>query len=227
MKQKVEGKERVAAIDQSSTTNQKIFEAAVQLFGKKGIEGVSVREIADHAQVNPSLISYHFGGKDGLIRAIIENIGKSDQELIERILKKPQDFAEFKLRLRLFIEELVEVHQARPELSLIVAYFDEKANHENQDLFDNVYLKIFNRIISFFDAARELGFANKKINSIHMTHMLLGGIADIYRMRRCHKFYLNLDYNDPKVRRTLIDSIYELCISGFAVESSEEESTKQ
>lgn len=47
-----------------------ILDAAVAEFAEKGFAGARVSEIAARAGVNKQLISYYFGGKDGLARAI-------------------------------------------------------------------------------------------------------------------------------------------------------------
>lgn len=48
-----------------------ILEAALQLFAKKGIHGVSTKEIAAEAGVAEGLIFYHFKDKQGLLAALI------------------------------------------------------------------------------------------------------------------------------------------------------------
>lgn len=52
----------------SPTTNSRmlLLKAAIRTFAEKGFEGASIREIADAAGVNSSLISFYFGGKAGL-----------------------------------------------------------------------------------------------------------------------------------------------------------------
>lgn len=55
-------------------TEQKIIEVATNLFAKNGFEGASTREICKEAGVNISLISYYFGGKEGLYKKIIDDI---------------------------------------------------------------------------------------------------------------------------------------------------------
>lgn len=51
----------------------RILTAAERLFGRHGIEGVSLREIAAAAgQANNSAVALHFGNKAGLLRAIVE-----------------------------------------------------------------------------------------------------------------------------------------------------------
>jgi TetR/AcrR family transcriptional regulator len=50
---------------------ENIIAAAIPLFAAKGLNGVSVRELASDAGVNLSMISYYFGGKEGLYAAVL------------------------------------------------------------------------------------------------------------------------------------------------------------
>ena len=45
--------------------------ATTPLFAEKGFNGVGVRELASAAGVNLSMISYYFGGKEGLYAAVL------------------------------------------------------------------------------------------------------------------------------------------------------------
>jgi AcrR family transcriptional regulator len=55
-------------------TRRRILETALDLFAAHGYEGASTRQIADGAGVNLPAIQYYFGNKEGLYRAIIEDI---------------------------------------------------------------------------------------------------------------------------------------------------------
>ena len=57
--------------EQHKTAKQRIFEAALALFARKGYAGVGVREIAKKAQVNISMINYYYGETAGILKAII------------------------------------------------------------------------------------------------------------------------------------------------------------
>lgn len=52
-------------------SSKRIINAAAYLFSRKGYSGVGVREIAAKAKVNISMVSYYYGGKVGLLKAII------------------------------------------------------------------------------------------------------------------------------------------------------------
>jgi AcrR family transcriptional regulator len=55
----------------------RLLEAAIDLFGRRGYDGVSTREIAGLAKVNLAGIAYNFGGKQGLYRDCIRHIAET------------------------------------------------------------------------------------------------------------------------------------------------------
>lgn len=61
-----------------------LLKAAREKFAKRDFSAASVREIAAAARVNPAMIHYHFGDKDGLYRAML-------QETLGPVLQKVQD----------------------------------------------------------------------------------------------------------------------------------------
>ncbi len=53
-------------------TAEQVVEAAERLFAERGVEAVSLREVAKAATSrNTAVAHYHFGGKEGLVRAIV------------------------------------------------------------------------------------------------------------------------------------------------------------
>ena len=78
------------------STKQKVIDAASELFFQHGFHGTSVRDIAERAAVNVSLISYYFKSKQGLLEyavtqyyeqylEIIDNVVDSEQKAIETL----------------------------------------------------------------------------------------------------------------------------------------------
>jgi AcrR family transcriptional regulator len=54
------------------TGRELIAGRAMELFGERGIEATSLREVAREAGVSPALVVHHFGGKEGLVAAVEE-----------------------------------------------------------------------------------------------------------------------------------------------------------
>lgn len=63
-------------------TRDNIIRAALTLFAKHGIDGVSLRQIVAAAgQSNPSAVHYHFQSKDGLLSAVVDHVNEQLQPL--------------------------------------------------------------------------------------------------------------------------------------------------
>jgi AcrR family transcriptional regulator len=54
-------------------SRERLLEAALEEFADKGFAGARVEAIAGRAGLNKQLISHHFGGKEGLYRAVMES----------------------------------------------------------------------------------------------------------------------------------------------------------
>ncbi|MFA5488032.1 MAG: TetR family transcriptional regulator [Candidimonas sp.] len=59
-------------VSRSAHTRHAILEAAEALFARQGHDGTSIRQIAALSKTNLSAVNYHFGSKDGLIRAVFQ-----------------------------------------------------------------------------------------------------------------------------------------------------------
>lgn len=125
-------------------TREQILKAAWDLFAEKGFEDVSVRDVTNAAGVNLASVSYHFGGKEGLIQETvkmcmnpineyrmkllheeIDKYGSVDKVPIDRImnaLMRPAVIPEecgvsSSLMLRLVARYLIEVDYSIPPVS--------------------------------------------------------------------------------------------------------------
>ncbi|HEY3724635.1 MAG TPA: TetR family transcriptional regulator [Acidimicrobiia bacterium] len=63
----------------------RLYEAALDLMGRKGIEATSTREILGAVGIkNPSAISYHFGSKAGLVDAMAAELASGQYPILGR-----------------------------------------------------------------------------------------------------------------------------------------------
>lgn len=58
--------------ERRAQTRQRLLDAAAELFAERGVEGSSVDAIAERAERTSGAIYDHFGGKDGLLFALLE-----------------------------------------------------------------------------------------------------------------------------------------------------------
>ena len=115
------GRNRAAALpedtapqDTGATARERILATAAALFASRGHADVSVRDITREAGVNNAMISYYFGGKEGLYREII-------REQIRTVRTALHGLAEETLlpeeRLRHYVNGLVGLHRRTPALA--------------------------------------------------------------------------------------------------------------
>ncbi len=96
---------------QSDRARDALLDAAEELFARNGIDAVSNRRIVEHAgAANHSAIAYHFGGRDGLLRALVERhhdeMSRRRIELMEQLGESPNIHELVAARLRPLIELL-------------------------------------------------------------------------------------------------------------------------
>lgn len=60
------------SVKDRAATEARILQAARKIFAKRGYDAAGLREIAENAQANLSLISRYFGGKEGLLTALTD-----------------------------------------------------------------------------------------------------------------------------------------------------------
>ena len=74
------------------STEDKILEAAKNVFVSKGMEGARMQEIADEAGINKALLHYYFRSKERLFEAIFSEIIKFAFPKITRIAQSDEPF---------------------------------------------------------------------------------------------------------------------------------------
>lgn len=58
----------------SQQHDQALLRSGRALFAQHGCAGLSQRLVAEHAGVRPAMVHYHFGSKDGFLRAVLQQL---------------------------------------------------------------------------------------------------------------------------------------------------------
>lgn len=135
-------------MDVGEATKARLLEIAAPSFAQKGFAAVSIRELAQAADVNSAQISYYFGGKEGLYQAVLEAQFAPIGEMLEKARRIPLEEG-----LRLYTQEIVAVHQRSPYLLQLMT--SELANPTAS--FDVVVKKYILQIFAFLSEALQEG----------------------------------------------------------------------
>lgn len=116
----------VPELTDAERTKANILEVAAEEFAIKGLSGARVDEIADKTRTSKRMIYYYFGGKEGLYRAVLEQMygdmrsgeahldldAVSPMEALKRLVEQTFDYDEnHPNHIRLVSVE--NIHQAR------------------------------------------------------------------------------------------------------------------
>lgn len=100
-------------------TKQKVIDAASSLFFQNGFHGTSVRDIADRATVNVSLISYYFKSKQGLLEYAVTQYYEEYLKAIEKSLLEQEIVSPLE-RLKKMIEAIIQYKQQNHQFTCFV-----------------------------------------------------------------------------------------------------------
>lgn len=102
--------------EKEANPKQRIFDAAVVLFAHRGFAAVRTREIAEEAGVNIAMINYYYGGKAGVLRAIIDESYDKFYSAITDVANKNVSQEE---RIRCLVRNLIVFFRANRELAMV------------------------------------------------------------------------------------------------------------
>src|ERR1700747_3366521 len=71
-------------------TRARIVAAALKMFGERGFEAASTRDIATAAGVNAPALQYYFDNKEGVFVACVEHIVKGVWEYLSQVVERAE-----------------------------------------------------------------------------------------------------------------------------------------
>jgi len=190
-----------------------IMEHAIALFADRGVEGTSIRELAQDASVNVAMINYYFGSKEKLVEAIIEDKMTYMKDKIEEMLSNEtlteiekidiliEDYVTRKLAGAVFnkflYKELMDIK--RDEIhQLLTKSFASNAKNIAAIIEKGIEKKVFKDIDPMLTVASMIGTISYVMMSKSFCNKLL------------HKPETNEPYTDEEFRKRLIVHIQKM-----------------
>jgi AcrR family transcriptional regulator len=98
-------------------TKEKVIEAAIQIFIKKGYGGARMQEIADRAGINKGLLHYYFKSKENLFHAVMLKVMQQIAPQIDLLINSEE---EIRVKVRQFVELYIDILIQNPHLPAFV-----------------------------------------------------------------------------------------------------------
>lgn len=137
------------------STEQKIFDAAHEVFTQKGMDGAKMQEIADRAGINKALLHYYYRTKEKLYEAVARAIIQTAVPRVRGVLESELSLEE---KLTQFVHLYVDLILKNPYIPLFIV---SETNKHPDHFFDKILPKelpkpelIFRQIESEIAAGR-------------------------------------------------------------------------
>lgn len=156
---------------------ERIMRVATVLFAKDGLEGTSTRSIAKASGVNISLISYYFGGKDGLYRQVVIEFANQVQAEFEKYQAhfdlhnvSKQSFAK---EMRMILFGMISIKQANPYIHILLQREALSGLPICRDIYDGVFSQLGEKIVGMIQRAQAKKFVRSDLNPhVHFLSMV-------------------------------------------------------
>jgi len=194
---------------------EQLMEAAIHEFAEKGFEGASLREICQNAQQNVSAVKYYFGGKEELYKTCLKEFSETRLAEITRILVHPDNTEEFKLRLKLFSEDLILSALQHEKIFKLVLREIENQSPIFTEVFNNTLLKIHNHVLNYFNEGIESGLISKDVDGLIITCSFFDGLVQRIRNDHLAEKIHGRTLKDQKFRQHFLDQYLNIFFNGI------------
>ena len=196
-------------------TKNKLLSAAAKLFAEFGYHGVTIEQISKKSGISVSMVSHHFGGKEKLYQAIINNFGNDRLDQLDRFLSEPSSFAEFKARLEIIINELILFHLESPKITTILLHDVAAKKYRGKKL--HLHLFAFTlKLASYFESAQKKGFIRKNVDPLSVTSILYFTFIGLIQFDAEIESALGSSINNDAFRKESIRKALDIVLNGVA-----------
>lgn len=119
----------------------RILEAALDEFATFGVDGTTLRRIAERAGTQHQLIVYHFKSKDALWKAVVAEICGDVRSIILTVERDAKAIGPAKA-LRQLVRDFVQLTAARPQLHRMLT-FEGRSDNERLRWWISEYVRDF------------------------------------------------------------------------------------
>ncbi|MBC7419722.1 MAG: TetR family transcriptional regulator [Bdellovibrio sp.] len=188
-----------ASSDSKLGSRKSIIDVATKLFAKLGIDKCSTREIAKESDSNISLISYYFGGKEGLYKEVMRkhalDIKEGTKAIFDDATKGELTKELFTQEIKQMIDMMIRLRVKNPEMAQIFAREKLCGMPHSRQVHEEIFYPMITRFFTLFKQAQQKKIVQPDINAALFFVSLSEGIWGFFEMFACNT-QLNKDFEN-------------------------------
>ncbi len=201
--------------DDNSDSKFSILCSATKLFARLGLDKCSTREIAKQSDTNISLISYYFGGKEGLYKEVMREHAlqtkNAAQDIISSFENAELTRESFTEEIRKIVDHMIQTRVSNPELAKIFAREKLAGFPFSKEIHTEIFYPLIQKFYKLLEAGQKLGIVKPEVNPAVFFILISEAIWAFYIIADCD-IEIARDCaaikNDPKLLADQIISIY-------------------
>jgi len=205
-------KGKARAAPQRPAARELLLDAASAVMSERQTIDVPLSDIAARAEVNVALVSYYFGGKDGLLLALAKRDAAKALGELDRLLSLNISPAE---KLRRHLAGVIRTFFRYPYLYRLLAALMRDSSEENAREITTFFAEPLARTAK---EVMEAGIADGTIRPVdpELFYMAaLGACEQIFANRSILKFVHGVEEIDEALQRRYADVVLEVLMHGY------------
>jgi len=166
-----------------------ILNSAAKLFSKLGIDRTSTRDISKDSNANISLISYHFGGKEGLYKQVIKEFALKVQEQMKPVVDqfdlKQMTRESFEKEIQTMVRNMISIRASHPEILKILAREKLEGMPLSRDVHEEIFYPLIQKFYELFRAAQKKNIVRQGLDPAVFFLLISESIFGFYEMIDC------------------------------------------
>ncbi|MGH7338092.1 MAG: TetR/AcrR family transcriptional regulator [Myxococcota bacterium] len=167
--------------ERTAATRERIVRAVVESIAEIGFQKTTANEITRRAGVTWGAVQHHFGGKDGILAAVLE---ESFERFAARLAEVPTDGASLAERVSAFVD-IAWAHFGSPDyrstFEILLNYTQD--DHDGLPIWESEMLRAWNRVWSKIFADVDLP-RRKTVALQAFSISVVSGMAALAMLRR-------------------------------------------
>lgn len=193
----------------------------MKLFAKNGLDGTSTRDIAKASNLNISLISYYFGGKEGLYKAVLEDSATQMLEQMVQILAEVQydklNRESFKKLLTQMIDCVVTTKLQYPEMGMLFQREVISGFPFAKEIYQKVYGTVSEKVIVLLSEAQKKKIIRADINLPLFLSLVSEALNGYFLMRSCCPTVDEGQFKFPQQKEDFLHQFVAIFLEGIMI----------
>ncbi|MES3038139.1 MAG: TetR family transcriptional regulator [Bdellovibrionota bacterium] len=198
---------------------QRLIESATELFGEKGLDGVSTREIAQHCGLNISLISYYFGGKLGLykgvLRAHMTKFTAAVSDVVTRGEKVKMTHQTLRESMTAILDNFLRMGESERHIFAIMTREKSMGMPHAASVHDEIVTPIAGKLIGMLAEAQRQGIVRTDINPHTFFILFFESVFGFVTMSKCNLKLRKQAHQLPSQKEAFKNAVLDIFLKGI------------